>query len=67
MPHWLSSTDLSMSIRTPAPPHPVVISKGKDKNRCDIKILEMAVRFVSLADSMLGNTAYKIRTEQPRP
>ena len=27
------------------------IARGVDENQCDIKILEMAVRFVSLADS----------------
>ena len=26
------------------------IARGVDENQCDIKILEMAVRFVSLAD-----------------
>ena len=27
------------------------IARGVDNNQCDIKILEMAVRYVSLADS----------------
>ena len=27
------------------------IARGVDENQCDIKILEMPVRFVSLADS----------------
>ena len=27
------------------------IARGVDENQCDIKILKMAVRFVSLADS----------------
>ena len=37
------------------------IGRGVDENQCDIKILEMAVRFVSLADSKLGNPVYTVQ------
>ena len=37
------------------------IAGGVDENQCDIKILEMAVRFVNLADSWLGNTVHNVQ------
>ena len=37
------------------------IARGVDKNQCHITILEMAVRFVSLADSWLGNTVHRVQ------
>ena len=52
MSHWFSSKPQAMSIRTPPPPlNHVAISKGEDENQCDSEILELALRFVSLADS----------------
>ena len=37
------------------------IARGVDKNQCDIKILEVVVRFISLADSQLGNTVHGVK------
>ena len=37
------------------------IAKDVDKNQCDIKVPEMAVRFVSLADSYFSNTVHRVQ------
>ena len=37
------------------------IARGVDENQFDIKVLGMAVRFVSLADSLLGNTVHTVQ------
>ena len=37
------------------------IARGVDGNKCDIKILKMAVRFVNLADLWLGSTVHSVQ------
>ena len=44
-------TPSDVHMHSPHSPNPLAISKGEDENQCGSEILEIAVRFVSLADS----------------